>query len=110
MIGTLGWRSGGLCSMPRPLRRIPALPVKLLPAELDDAMPGEYHCGGEGNGAVVMGIGGAAFESRASIFTGAGNAPAGSDVYERFYPYYAELAALSELRKKPGFGVPIRSG
>jgi hypothetical protein len=84
--------------------------VKRLPAELDDAMPREYHCEGEGNGAVVMGIGGAAFESRASISTGAGNAPAGSDVYERFYPYYAELAALSELRKKPGFGVPIRSG
>ena len=30
--------------------------------------------------------------------------------YEHFYPYYAELCALSELRKKPGFGVPVRSG
>ena len=30
--------------------------------------------------------------------------------YERFYPYYAELCALSELRKKPGFGIPLRSG
>jgi len=30
--------------------------------------------------------------------------------YERFYPYHAELCALSELRKKPGFGVPVQSG
>lgn len=30
--------------------------------------------------------------------------------YEEMFPYYAELCALSELRKKPGFGVPIRSG
>lgn len=30
--------------------------------------------------------------------------------YERFYPYYAELCALSEIRKKPGFGVHFRSG
>ena len=26
--------------------------------------------------------------------------------YEDIVPYYAELCALSELRKKPGFGVP----
>jgi hypothetical protein len=30
--------------------------------------------------------------------------------YEDIVPYYAELCALSELRKKPGFGVPLRSG
>lgn len=30
--------------------------------------------------------------------------------YEDILPYYAELCALSELRKKPGFGVPLRSG
>jgi hypothetical protein len=30
--------------------------------------------------------------------------------YENILPYYAELCALSELRKKPGFGVPLRSG
>jgi len=30
--------------------------------------------------------------------------------YEDFYPYYAEFCALSELRKKPGFGAPLRSG
>lgn len=30
--------------------------------------------------------------------------------YEDMFPYYAELCALSELRKKPGFGVPISSG
>jgi hypothetical protein len=30
--------------------------------------------------------------------------------YERLYPYYAELAALSELKKKPGFGAHVESG
>ncbi|MDE1896167.1 MAG: hypothetical protein KGH91_03725 [Rhodospirillales bacterium] len=30
--------------------------------------------------------------------------------YEDIFPYYAELCALSELRKKPGYGVPLRSG
>jgi hypothetical protein len=36
--------------------------------------------------------------------------PRGGIAYEDFFPYYAELCALSELRKKPGFGVPLRSG
>jgi hypothetical protein len=57
-----------------------------------------------------MGIGHAALESGAGVSLGAGGAPAGSAVYEQFHPYYVELAALSELRKMPGFGVPIRSG
>lgn len=35
---------------------------------------------------------------------------AAPSVYEDIFPYYAELCALSELRKKPGFGVPLRSG
>ena len=30
--------------------------------------------------------------------------------YEDIVPYYAELCALSELRKRPGFGVPLQSG
>lgn len=30
--------------------------------------------------------------------------------YDRLFPYHAELCALSELRKKPGFGVPVQSG
>jgi hypothetical protein len=30
--------------------------------------------------------------------------------YGREFPYYAELCALSEIRKKPGFEVPLRSG
>lgn len=34
----------------------------------------------------------------------------GGTAYEDFYPYHAELCALSELRKKPGFGVPLYSG
>lgn len=31
-------------------------------------------------------------------------------LYDRFYPYHAELCALSELRKKPGFGAKVYSG
>jgi hypothetical protein len=30
--------------------------------------------------------------------------------YETFYPYYAEVCALSEIRKKPELGIPLRSG
>src|SRR5262249_39102106 len=30
--------------------------------------------------------------------------------YGRLFPYYAELCALSEIKKKPGFGVDIGSG
>lgn len=30
--------------------------------------------------------------------------------YEDFFPYYAELCALTELRKKPGFGAKLHSG
>ncbi len=30
--------------------------------------------------------------------------------YARLYPYYAELCALSEFRKKPGFGATLSSG
>ena len=36
--------------------------------------------------------------------------PPAAPSYEDMFPYYAELCALSELRKKPGFGVPISSG
>jgi hypothetical protein len=34
----------------------------------------------------------------------------GDGQYERLFPYYAELAALSELKKKPGFGAKVESG
>lgn len=33
-----------------------------------------------------------------------------SAAYEDLFPYYAEICALSELRKKPGFGPPLASG
>ncbi len=36
--------------------------------------------------------------------------PLAAPSYEEIFPYYAELCALSELHKKPGFGVPVRSG
>lgn len=36
--------------------------------------------------------------------------PRGSTTYEDLFPYHAELCALTELRKKPGFGVKLHSG
>jgi len=39
-----------------------------------------------------------------------GPTPAEEAWYGEKFPYYAELAALSEIRKKPGFDVPLRSG
>ena len=44
------------------------------------------------------------------MYDGKARCAAGDTAYDRLYPYHAELCALSELRKKPGFGVPIRSG
>jgi hypothetical protein len=40
----------------------------------------------------------------------ASSAPPPDGAYETFYPYAAELCALSEIRKKPGQGIPLRSG
>jgi len=37
-------------------------------------------------------------------------APVDDAVYDRLFPYHAEICATTELRKKPGFGVPVRSG
>jgi hypothetical protein len=31
-------------------------------------------------------------------------------LYQQAFPYYAELSALTEIRKKPGFGAPLNSG
>ncbi len=36
--------------------------------------------------------------------------PDDQDVYSRLYPYYAELCAVSQIRKKPGFGVDTSGG
>ena len=43
-------------------------------------------------------------------FDAAAWAARGNMFYDRFYPYHAELCALSEIRKKPGFGAQFRSG
>lgn len=43
-------------------------------------------------------------------FDAAGWAARGNMLYDQFYPYHAELCALSEIRKKPGFGAQFRSG
>lgn len=42
-------------------------------------------------------------------FDAATSAAQGNRLYDRLYPYYAELCALSEIRKKPGVGVQFRS-
>lgn len=63
-----------------------------------------------GNGCGNMGIGRAALTNHANLCNGAGNAAWDNSVYERFYPYYAEVCALSEIRKKPNMGIPLRSG
>lgn len=34
----------------------------------------------------------------------------GDALYRKIFPYYAELSALTEIKKKPGFGVPLNSG
>jgi hypothetical protein len=36
--------------------------------------------------------------------------PADEAFYHRAFPYYAELSALTEIRKNPGFGAPLHSG
>src|SRR5215469_15518959 len=61
-------------------------------------------------GATAMRIGRSALVSRAGARADSAAAAADDAHYERFYPYYAELCALSEIRKKPGFGVQFRSG
>jgi hypothetical protein len=62
-------------------------------------------------GTVVMGIDRPAFNNRPSLQAGVENPPLDDEAaYGRFYPYHAEICALTELRKKPGFGVPVRSG
>ena len=48
--------------------------------------------------------------ANAGIIAPAADIVRGGTAYEDFFPYYAELCALSELRKKTGFGVPLRSG
>jgi hypothetical protein len=57
-----------------------------------------------------MRTGGKALTSRASARADRAVPSPDKTYYERFYPYYAELCALSELRKKRGFGVRVRSG
>ena len=54
-----------------------------------------------------MDIGHAALASHGTM---SAEEPRSGTAYEDLYPYHAELCALSELRKKPGFGVPLRSG
>lgn len=55
-----------------------------------------------------MGIGRSASAGRTGA--GAARSPADEVLYRHFYPYHAEVCALSEIRKKPDFGVPLRSG
>jgi hypothetical protein len=49
-------------------------------------------------------------ETRSWSSTGGTTPPLDEAAYQRLFPYYAEVCALSELRKKPGLGVPVQSG
>lgn len=51
-----------------------------------------------------------ASETSAMDVTSVGGAMEDDALYRRFYPYYAEVSALTEIRKKPGFGVTLNSG
>jgi len=46
----------------------------------------------------------------AVIRTDAVQAAAADALFRRLFPYHAEICALSEIRKKPGLGVNLRSG
>ena len=48
--------------------------------------------------------------SPVAVSASATMAAADAASYDRFYPYYAEVCALSEIKKKPGSGVDFRSG
>jgi hypothetical protein len=78
--------------------------------ELDDAVCCEYHGKDVVNGCGVMGHRHPVLENRAGIWAGLEAAPGDDAGYETLYPYYAEICALSEIRKKPGLGIPLRSG
>ncbi len=62
------------------------------------------------SGAIATGISCDAGAGDAGLGTDGSTVDTEGDIYGHFYPYYAELCALSEIRKKPGFGVPLRSG
>jgi hypothetical protein len=57
-----------------------------------------------------MGVGRSASPGRTGTSMDLANNLADGALYPRIYPYYAEVCALSEIRKKPGLGVPLRSG
>ncbi|MGH6976960.1 MAG: hypothetical protein ACREED_08040, partial [Stellaceae bacterium] len=61
-------------------------------------------------GATTLRFGYSALAGRAGARADSAEAAADDAHYARLYPYYAELCALSEIRKKPGFGVQFRSG
>jgi hypothetical protein len=63
-----------------------------------------------GAGGMSRGGGSPALGDPARIDAFAATAAADNALGDRFYPYYAELCSLSEIRKKPGFGAEFRSG
>ena len=84
--------------------------MKTRRVQLDAAKAGAYHDADAAEWVrLSMGIGN-------SAPTGAAGDPAGfampvdDAAYRRFYPYHAEICALSELKKKSGIGVKLRSG
>jgi hypothetical protein len=101
--------------MPSPLPNAAHLARESGPSELDaSAEKANTHLVLENKmrGAEGMGFGrsGLALRGQVGIDAFAATAAADNALCDRFYPYYAELCALSEIRKKPGFGAEFRSG
>jgi hypothetical protein len=70
----------------------------------------EYNSMHQGRGGLSMHIGRIARGiCDPAWFDAATSAAQGNVAYNRFFPYHAELCALSEIRKKPGVGVQFRS-
>lgn len=63
-----------------------------------------------GTGATGMRIAHGAPPGLAGAFADGAAVRSDEGLYGQYFPYYAELCALSEIRKKPGFGVRVRSG
>jgi hypothetical protein len=70
--------------------------------------PDGYDGGNDSKGTAAIGK---LYSATASL-PGLNPGPDAADeaAYHQAFPYYAELCALSEIRKKPGFDVPLRSG
>jgi hypothetical protein len=84
--------------------------MKACRVKLDAAKAGAYHDADAAERVrLSMGIGNSAPACGVGVHAGFG-APVDDAAYRRIFPYSAEICALTELKKKPGIGVKLRSG